>query len=44
LIDLIDLLCFNAILSNIAAVLWRPLLAVEESGVPGENYHPWVSN
>jgi hypothetical protein len=27
----------NATLSNISAVLWRPVLVVEEAGVSGEN-------
>jgi hypothetical protein len=29
---------FNATLSNISAISWRPVLVVEEAGVPGENY------
>ena len=41
LIDLIDFLCFNATFSNIS---WRPVLVVEEAGVPGENHRPWASN
>jgi len=24
--------------------LWRPVLVVEEAGVPGENHRPWASN
>jgi hypothetical protein len=44
LIDLIDLLCFNATLSNISAISWRPDLAVEEAGIPGENYRPRAGN
>jgi len=23
---------------------WRPVLVLEEAGVPGENYRPWASN
>jgi hypothetical protein len=38
---LIDLLCFNAIFSNISAISWRPVLVVEEAG---ENHRPWGSN
>jgi hypothetical protein len=34
----------NATLSNISAISWRPVLVVEEAGVPGENYRPWISN
>jgi hypothetical protein len=28
---------FNATFSNISAITWRPVLVVEEAGVPGEN-------
>jgi hypothetical protein len=35
---------FNATFSNISAISWRPVLVVEESGVPGENHRPWASN
>jgi hypothetical protein len=27
---------FNATFSNISAISWRPVLVVEEAGVPGE--------
>ena len=30
--------CFNATFSNISAISWRPVLVVEEAGVPEENY------
>jgi hypothetical protein len=30
---------FNATLSNISAISWRPDLVVEEAGIPGENHH-----
>jgi hypothetical protein len=30
--------------SNISAISWRPVLVVEEAGVPGENLRPWASN
>jgi hypothetical protein len=43
-IDLFDLLCFNATLSNISAMSWRLVSAMEEAGVPGETYRPWASN
>ena len=33
-------LCF----SNISAISWRPVLVVEEAGVPGENHRPWTRN
>jgi hypothetical protein len=37
LIDFFDFSCFNATFSNISAISWRPVLVVEEAGVPGEN-------
>jgi hypothetical protein len=35
-------LVFNDTFSNISAISssWRPVLEVEEAGVPGENYPP----
>ena len=33
-----------ATFSNISAISWRPVLVVEEAGVPGENLRPWASN
>ena len=45
LLLLIDcFLVLNATFSNISAILWRPVLVVEEAGVPGENHRPWASN
>jgi hypothetical protein len=37
-------LVFNASFSYISAILWRPVLVVEEAGVPGENHRPWANN
>jgi hypothetical protein len=31
---------FNATFNNISAISWRPVLVVEEAGVPGENHAP----
>jgi len=31
-------LAFNATFSNISAISWRPVLVVEEAGIPGENH------
>jgi hypothetical protein len=42
--DLIWFIVFNATFSNISAISWRPVLVVEEAGVPGENHRPWASN
>jgi hypothetical protein len=36
--------CFSATFSNISAISWRPVLVVEEAGVPGENLRQWASN
>jgi hypothetical protein len=44
LFRLIDLCCFDANFSNISAISWRPVLVVEEAGVPGENHRPWANN
>jgi hypothetical protein len=40
----VELLMFNATFSNISAISWRPVLVVEEAGVPRENYRSWASN
>jgi hypothetical protein len=34
----------NATFRNISAISWRPVLVVEEAGVPREIYRPWASN
>jgi hypothetical protein len=39
-----DFLCFNATFSNISAILWRPVVEMEDAGVPGKNHRPWASN
>jgi hypothetical protein len=36
--------CINATFNNILAISWRPVLVVEEAGVPGEIHQPWASN
>ena len=38
------LFALNATFSNISAISWRPVLVVEEAGVPGENHRQWASN
>jgi hypothetical protein len=35
---------FSATFSNISAISWRPVLVVEEAGLPGENHRPWARN
>jgi hypothetical protein len=42
--DLISFIVFNTTFSNMSAISWRPVLVVEEAGVPGENYRPRASN
>ena len=37
LLGLVWFLVFNTTFSNISAISWRPVLVVEEAGVPGEN-------
>ena len=35
---------FNATFNNISVILWRSVLLVEETGVPGENHQPAASH
>jgi hypothetical protein len=35
---------FNATFNNISVILWRSVLLVEETGVPGENHRPVASH
>ena len=42
--DALIFIVLNATFSNISAISWRPVLVVEEAGVPGENHRPWASN
>jgi hypothetical protein len=35
---------FNPTFSNISTISWRPVLVVEETGIPWENHRPWASN
>jgi hypothetical protein len=39
-----DIWFFNATVSNISAISWRPVLVVKEAGVPGENHRPYANN
>ena len=36
-------LVFNTTFNNISAISWRPVLVMEEAGIPGENHRPWAS-
>jgi hypothetical protein len=36
------ILVFNATFSNISSISWRPVLVVEEAGVPGVNHRLWA--
>ncbi len=42
--DLIWFIVLNTTFSNISAISWRPVLVVDEAGVPGENHRPWACN
>jgi hypothetical protein len=33
-------MAFNTTFNNISAILWRAILLVENTGVPGENHLP----
>ena len=45
IIWLIDsFIVFNATFSNISTISRRPVLVVEETGIPWENHQPWASN
>ena len=35
---------FNATFNNISVILWRSVLLVEETGIPGENHRPAASH
>jgi hypothetical protein len=35
---------FNATFNNISGILWRSVLLVEETRVPGENHRPVASH
>ena len=37
-------LVVSATFSNISAISWRPVLVVEETGVPGENHRSCAGN
>ena len=36
----VRVMVFYATFNNISIILWRSVLLVEETGVPGENYRP----
>ena len=35
---------FDVTFNNISVISWRPVLLVEETGVPGENHRPAASH
>ena len=35
---------FNATFNTISAISWRPVLWMEEAGIPENNHRPWPSN
>jgi hypothetical protein len=34
----LEILVLNATFNNISVISWRPVLLVEETGIPGENH------
>jgi hypothetical protein len=44
LFSFFQFLVLNTTFSNISAISWRPVLVVEEAGIPGKNHRPWASN
>jgi hypothetical protein len=44
IVGLVWFMVFNATFNNISVILWRSVLLVEETGVPGENHRPVVSH
>jgi hypothetical protein len=38
------LILIIGVLMPLLAISWRPVLVVEEAGIPGENHRPWASN
>ena len=43
-IYMVRFMVFNTTYHNISVILWRSVLLVEETGVPGENHRPVVSH
>jgi hypothetical protein len=43
-IYMVRVMVFNTTYHNISVILWRSVLLVEETGVPGENHQPVVSH
>ena len=43
-IYMVRVMVFNTTYHNISVILWRSVLLVEETGVPGENHRPVVSH
>jgi hypothetical protein len=41
---MVIVMVFSATLNNILVISWRPVLLVEESGVPGGNHRPVTSH
>jgi hypothetical protein len=40
---MVRFMVFNATFNNISGILWRSILLLEETGVPGENHSPVAS-
>jgi len=40
----VRVMVFNSTFNNISVILWRSVLLVEDTGVPGENHRPAASH
>ena len=40
----VRVMVFNATFNNISVIPWRSVLLVQETGVPGENHRPQVTD
>jgi len=40
----VEVMVFSATFNNISVLSWRPVLLLEETGVPGENQRPVASH
>ena len=42
--EILNFLCFTPLSAIFQLYHWRPVLVVEEAGLPGDNHRPWASN
>jgi len=41
-LERVRVIMLNATFNNVSVILWRSVLLVEETGIPGENHRPAV--